>query len=1380
MRLAACATILSLLLSALPASFFVAFAATDIYSDLGPVSVDGATPFTSGSQDATGYDGLSFSFDYDLVALDSGDSFTYDVLVSGSSVETNTFPGVNGDVSAVQTITVDLSTYPEAADIELQLSAVTDAANDEVVVTDIVLAGDAVVVACTPQHDAAGVTNIQNSDTGDYFDTIQDAVDDCDTDNGDTISVASGTYTEDVLVNKELTLLGNSASTIEGQMRLTAPNITVDGFTFDGASTNEVVLLRIPGTGNNVSNITITDNVFQNINVTNNNDSAAMTIESSDGTLVEGNVFKDLSTASSPNNRTMQGILVGDTGQTDDLEDITIKDNLFQNIMGGRGAYGIIVNRPTTGLTIIGNTIEKITGNADSTGSGWASGIGLDASTPGALVKNNTVSEVTSLVNGAYAAFGLIGPGQSVASAESITIEYNDFLVDKAGENRTAGSVDYSRNWWGSETGPQYVNVPVSLTPVNAASGNTIFQTTAGGSITYEPWLCGPFATDPDLSVDGECLPPQAELSITNPAVDGETLAPQVVTFTADYTDDDETVDTINWAIKPGSCEANNSSVNLLGFGTPGYAPALYNSTTGEIEVEADLSAFADGDYCFVVNPAETGGQTDTEREVRLFTLATPVELCHLPYVVSFGESSDDDTFSTTPGDTGLVIAEVPGGYTVGLYDDGRDGVYRVQGTIAFPAGTDTATFNFVEAAGSDGLEQTNATYPDVADRSGTTITFDLFVNGADDAFTITADALENEANCDVVFPPVEEPEEATLVITDPDTDGATLMGSHTFLALYTDDDETIDSMQWAIRAGTCAASNGTVAGNVDGFNTPFSWDGSNFSATVDMSTWADGEYCLVVNPREQTGELDLRETRTFILDNPEPPVCDGSNLLGNPSFEEPEVTATRKWDLVDPIDWIVKAVNGGADSQMELQRGVFGWTSSDGAQHTELGTDKAVVLSQTIPTIAGREYTLAWDYSPRPGKAWSESRMEVFVNDTEVMVNQIEGLELSNPDWMSYEFSFIGDGNDVTVSFKDGTASNGTGPLLDNTSLTCARPAALSVIDGYKWHDENQDGIWDEGEDPVEGWTIYAEYGESFYSAVTDENGYYYMEVPAGFYEVYEATDDAWEQTAAVQNGEVHLVSGEATAASCYFAPSMSDLDIAAYSQDEWTYDDNEGEYNCNFGNYELPVVTCDLSVSSESVLSGSNVTLTWNGGDALAVRIDDGSGVLSSDISGSTDVAVSANTTFTMTVTDTNEEESTCTASVETFTNSGGGSTSLASVDSGPTPQVLGASTSQCSIYLNDYMKLGHTNVSEVVKLQSFLRNELASDLLLTGTFGTATDAAVRVFQSKYTNDVLQPWVDAGLMDAATPTGYVYKTTRWKINNIVCPGSEAFPVIE
>ncbi len=109
----------------------------------------------------------------------------------------------------------------------------------------------------------------------------------------------------------------------------------------------------------------------------------------------------------------------------------------------------------------------------------------------------------------------------------------------------------------------------------------------------------------------------------------------------------------------------------------------------------------------------------------------------------------------------------------------------------------------------------------------------------------------------------------------------------------------------------------------------------------------------------------------------------------------------------------------------------------------------------------------------------------------------------------------------------------------------------------------------------------------------------------------------------------------------------------------------------------------------------------------------------------------------------------------------------------------QVLGAST--CGPLLTDYLKLGWANNADQVKaLQGFLNTQLGLNLPLSGFFGNDTFAAVKAFQLQYGSDVLIPWVGlpaSGITGNDTPTGFVYQTTRWKINNIWCPGSEAFP---
>jgi hypothetical protein len=108
----------------------------------------------------------------------------------------------------------------------------------------------------------------------------------------------------------------------------------------------------------------------------------------------------------------------------------------------------------------------------------------------------------------------------------------------------------------------------------------------------------------------------------------------------------------------------------------------------------------------------------------------------------------------------------------------------------------------------------------------------------------------------------------------------------------------------------------------------------------------------------------------------------------------------------------------------------------------------------------------------------------------------------------------------------------------------------------------------------------------------------------------------------------------------------------------------------------------------------------------------------------------------------------------------------------------EVLGAT---CIPLLTSYMHERFANpVLEVMKLQMFLNRELGVTDQVTGNFGPKTTERVNAFQLKYAKDVLAPWVPLGLVSEDTPTGYVYKTTLWKINSLACPAlADSKPVL-
>ncbi len=120
----------------------------------------------------------------------------------------------------------------------------------------------------------------------------------------------------------------------------------------------------------------------------------------------------------------------------------------------------------------------------------------------------------------------------------------------------------------------------------------------------------------------------------------------------------------------------------------------------------------------------------------------------------------------------------------------------------------------------------------------------------------------------------------------------------------------------------------------------------------------------------------------------------------------------------------------------------------------------------------------------------------------------------------------------------------------------------------------------------------------------------------------------------------------------------------------------------------------------------------------------------------------------------------------------SSGSGSPSSASsapaAPAAPAGQVLGVSVS-CGKYLNSYLKMGGKNDSaEVKKLQQFLNGQ-GFKVAVTGTYGSATRAAVMAFQKANKDEVLAPWAKYGVSQEGT--GVVYKTTQRLINNMQCP---------
>jgi len=219
---------------------------------------------------------------------------------------------------------------------------------------------------------------VHNIDTDEYFDTIQEAIDDPGTLNGHTIEVSAGTYNENVNVNKTLNLIGENRDTTiidaGGNGTVVGVNaewVNITGFTItnSGNDLDDIAIVAY-GDYTNISGNKIVNNergirligsystVIKNIVTSNNEDGIYLFY--SDGNIITSNNF-----SSNTNN----GIFI------DNSHENTI---IYNNATGNDG-----------GILLWESNDNNITGNTVS--SNIDEGIYLWGSN-GNIVINNTVS----------------------------------------------------------------------------------------------------------------------------------------------------------------------------------------------------------------------------------------------------------------------------------------------------------------------------------------------------------------------------------------------------------------------------------------------------------------------------------------------------------------------------------------------------------------------------------------------------------------------------------------------------------------------------------------------------------------------------------------------------------------------------------------------------------------------------------------------------------------------------------------------------------------------------------------------------------------------------------------------------------------------------
>lgn len=331
-----------------------------------------------------------------------------------------------------------------------------------------------------------------NSDTSTPHATVSSAV--AAVDAGDTIKVCPGTYNEDVVLDKEVTLKGAktndsvknrtfgsaSESTINGLVTIQAADVKVDGFSLTNPNEGAGVIVRNAG-----NDATVKNNIVKTIgsNTFGSPVSGIYLERGPDGVEVTDNMISDVQSQGG----SVHAVFVGDSSSTDPSENTRIDGNVILDLTSAtRGAYGVLVNNgASTAAAATGYTEIKINENKIKNLNGnWVHAIGLEGETPNAVVNSNTISDLTDSnpapSTPAVAVFFEDNPFFFTAAVNENSFKIGDdesgiSLATALSAQYPSLEVDGECNWWGEGNGPSAV-----------ATGDGAM---VGANVDFKPWL---------------------------------------------------------------------------------------------------------------------------------------------------------------------------------------------------------------------------------------------------------------------------------------------------------------------------------------------------------------------------------------------------------------------------------------------------------------------------------------------------------------------------------------------------------------------------------------------------------------------------------------------------------------------------------------------------------------------------------------------------------------------------------------------------------------------------------------------------------------------------------------------------------------------------
>jgi hypothetical protein len=351
---------------------------------------------------------------------------------------------------------------------------------------------------------------------------------------GDMIQVAQAVYTENILINKSLSLIGLPNGKTLPQIVGTGSNVGTESVVHVADNTNNVLIENFGISsphgfnpteigvliGNGASNITLNGGIIRHLRdethpITGASQTTAVVVSPKahnilithlslynityDATGVD--VSKQFATgflllSSNATDGPSQVLIqhnyltkIGDIGIniTNGSHDVTVNYNTVSQLYGLHVSYGILVSGSTgtpTNLLIFNNAINQLAGKQPV-------GIAVLGTANAVQIVDNTVSgltagvglEVAGHVNVSATENNFTGNSTGVLVLQgftgTLTLHYNNINGNThAGiENDSTLSVDAEANWWGSTTGPTSASNP-------GGTGDKIL-----GPVDFSNWL---------------------------------------------------------------------------------------------------------------------------------------------------------------------------------------------------------------------------------------------------------------------------------------------------------------------------------------------------------------------------------------------------------------------------------------------------------------------------------------------------------------------------------------------------------------------------------------------------------------------------------------------------------------------------------------------------------------------------------------------------------------------------------------------------------------------------------------------------------------------------------------------------------------------------